>query len=48
MNKGVGIGLFSIKSAAWWQMWREGRREGRRNECLTDNLVIFTDSNSLK
>lgn len=28
MYKEVGTGLFSIKSAAWWQIWREGGREG--------------------
>lgn len=42
MNKVVGIGLFSIKSAAWWQIWREG---GRRNKWSTDYILIFTDFN---
>lgn len=41
MNKEVGIKLFSIKSAAWWQIWRE------KNECSTDNLLMFTDFNRL-
>lgn len=45
MNKEVGTGLFSIKSAAWWQIWKEG---GRRNQCPTDKMCKYHEVNRLK
>lgn len=45
MKKEVGTGLFSIKSAAWWQIWKEkgGGEEMNVKQITLGYLRILTD-----